>query len=241
MEAMSRRYCWREKRYLLAMSWGSVLAARVAQKKVAPVDGVLVYGQVLCRLMQTEGSVWAVLQSKAPRRVKEHVREMVEAQDFSAKNNMKMSRYVRKYTEGYTNRREPKAPMGEMIKGILTSPDYRFHDFLAIVINGYMKNTSLIDELARIDLREALAGVRIPYRILQGDTDVVTDTDLMKQFSKIPYDSLSHTEFLPIYKITYRIGKRIFHTGSGTGRSIGYILSILFLWQPFSILLSLDV
>lgn len=170
------------KRYLFAMSWGSVLAAKVIQKKVAQVDGVLAYGQVLSHLMQTEGTIQAILQSNAPRKVKEDVRNIMESQDFSSKNSMKMSRYVRKYTEGYTNRREPKAPVGGMIKGILTSPDYRFRDFMAIVVNGYMKNQSLIDELAHIDLQKDLAGVSVPYRILQGDTDVVTDTGLIKQF-----------------------------------------------------------
>jgi len=64
--------------------------------------------------------------------------------------SMKMSGYVRKYTNGYFNPNELKAPLGEMIKGLMFSPDYRFKDFLAIVKNGYAKNHSIMDEIEKL-------------------------------------------------------------------------------------------
>jgi ESS family glutamate:Na+ symporter len=64
----------------------------------------------------------------------------------------------------------------------MTSPDYKFKDFKAIVMNGYMKNTSLITELSELDLRESLKSVSVPYHIIQGETDIVTCTSSIVSF-----------------------------------------------------------
>lgn len=77
---------------------------------------------------------------------------------------------------GYSNPNEPKAEIGKMILGIMTSPDYRFRDFKAITMNGYTKNTSLMQGLQKLDLRETLKSVSVPYHIIQGETDIVTST-----------------------------------------------------------------
>lgn len=71
--------------------------------------------------------------------------------------------------------------MGSIIKGLLTSPDYRFKDFKAMMINGYQKNRSLWNEILRIDLSDILKKVQIPYVILQGDTDIVASTSTVKE------------------------------------------------------------
>ena len=67
-----------------------------------------------------------------------------------------------------------------MIKGLWKSPDYKMKDFKAIMINGYRKNTSLWKEIVQINLTEPLRNVKIPYIILQGDTDIVASTRLVK-------------------------------------------------------------
>ncbi len=54
-------------------------------------------------------------------------------------------------------------------------------DFKAIMVNGYMKNTSLWKEIIQIDLTEQLRNVKVPYIILQGDTDIVASTKLVKE------------------------------------------------------------
>ena len=66
--------------------------------------------------------------------------------------------------------------MSLMIKGLITSPDYKFKDFKAVVINGYKGNSSIWNELLKIDLSDTLSHVTIPYTILQGDTDIVAST-----------------------------------------------------------------
>ena len=91
-----------------------------------------------------------------------------------------ISTLLRKYTNAYQNKIGAKAPMGSIIKGLLTSPDYKFKDFKAIMVNGYMKNNSLWNEILRIDLSEILGSVKIPYILLQGDTDIVASTQTAK-------------------------------------------------------------
>lgn len=78
-----------------------------------------------------------------------------------------------------------KAPLGPIIRGLLTSPDYKLKDFIAIMMNGYMKNSSLWREILRLDLTEALNKIEVPYIILQGDTDIVASTQTVKELVAI--------------------------------------------------------
>jgi pimeloyl-ACP methyl ester carboxylesterase len=64
----------------------------------------------------------------------------------------------------------------------LTSPDYSLKDFKAVLINGYMKNKSLLTEIMDIDLSDVLCKIQVPYLILQGDTDSVTSTKMISAF-----------------------------------------------------------
>ena len=65
---------------------------------------------------------------------------------------------------------------------LLTSPDYKFRDFVAIVKNGYAQNESIMQELSKIDLSQVIANIQKPYVIIQGDTDIVTSTKAVKDF-----------------------------------------------------------
>ena len=168
--------------WLLGMSWGSVLSAMVAQRSPELIDGVITYGQVLYQLMQSQETIDALMKSKAPEKIKAEIKAAVNSKSTDKKTVMKLSAAIKKYTYGYNNPNEPKAEVGKIIRGILTSPDYKFKDFKAIVMNGYMKNTSLITELSELDLRETLKNVSVPYHIIQGETDIVTCTNSIVSF-----------------------------------------------------------
>lgn len=170
--------------WLLGMSWGSVLSAMAAKQVPKMINGVIAYGQVLDKLMQSENTVDALMNSKAPQKIKSVIKAAVESKKVDHKTAMKISNSIRKYTYGYNNPNEPKANIGKIILGILSSPDYKFKDFKAIVINGYMNNTSLVTELSTLNLRETLKSVSVPYHILQGETDIVTDTKSIVSFVK---------------------------------------------------------
>ncbi len=170
--------------WLLGMSWGSVLSAMAAKQVPELISGVITYGQVLYQLMQSENTIDTLMNSKAPKKIKAEIKAAVDSKKIDHKTAMKISTAIRKYTYGYNNPNEPKADVGKIILGIMKSPDYKFRDFKAVVINGYMKNTSLITELSALDLRETLKSVAVPYHILQGETDIVTDTSIILSFVK---------------------------------------------------------
>lgn len=176
--------------WLLGMSWGSVLSAMVAERSPELIDGVIAYGQVLFQFMQSQETIDALIKSKAPKKTKAQIKSAADSKSIDKKTAMMLSAAIRKYTYGYNNPNEPRAKVGRIIRGIMTSLDYKFKDFKAIVINGYMKNTSLITELSELDLRKTLKNVSLPYHIIQGETDIVTCTNSIVSFvgeSKNPY------------------------------------------------------
>jgi len=162
--------------YLFGVSWGSILSVKAALRCAQSIDGAFAYGQVSWQLMQSEEMLTAILASAAPGKIRKEIRHILSSKAYTYENMMKISKNVRKYTQGYVNQNEPKAPMGNLLKGLLTGPDYRLRDVLAVMVNGYRKNRSLVSELSAVDLREALSKISVPYHILQGDTDIVTST-----------------------------------------------------------------
>ena len=116
------------------------------------------------------------ISKKKLERIKKVTRDHVTGKDLQL-----ISGSLRKYTDAYQNKSGVKAPMGPIIKGFMTSPDYKMKDFKAIMINGYRKNTSLWNEIMKLDLSGQLSKVEIPYVILQGDTDIVASTETVKE------------------------------------------------------------
>ena len=172
------------KLYLFGMSWGSILALRSAVQVPQLLDGVLTCGQVLTAPMLSDSAFEAVEKSPASESVKQFARQLrSQGKDISIKDMTTLSNIIRKYTDGYNNRAAKPAPVGDIIKGLLSSPDYRFKDFLAVVKNGYMKNESLLREMAAADLSNELAEVTVPYHIFQGETDIVTSTKDVTDFT----------------------------------------------------------
>ncbi len=81
-----------------------------------------------------------------------------------------------------------------MIKGLISSPDYRFKDFIAIVKNGYIKNESLMQEMAAADFSEIFKDIAVPYHIFQGETDIVTATnDVIKLLDGLNNENVTCT------------------------------------------------
>lgn len=161
--------------FLLGMSWGSVLALKCLKKVKANIDAVVIWGQVFRKLFLNEEVYGALehagLSAKKIRRI-----QAITPDHFTDKDMQFLAKSVGKYTDGYFNKKGEQTPMGSIIKGLLTSPDYRWIDFRAMVINGTATSTRLWPELLKMDLTEELLGVGVPYFILQGDTDIVTST-----------------------------------------------------------------
>ncbi len=166
------------KIYLFGMSWGSILALNSAVQAPELINGVVTCGQVVTAPMLSDNAFEAVEKSSAPVKDKNFARDLRSRRgNPSLKEMTAFSKIIRKYTDGYNNKASKPAPMGDIIKGLLSSPDYRFKDFIAIIKNGYAKNESLLREMASADLSGLFKEITIPYLIFQGETDIVTDTE----------------------------------------------------------------
>ena len=166
---------------LFGMSWGSVLALKALQKSRQNVDAVVTWGQILKKLFIND-EVYGALEKAGISKKKMNRIRSITPDNFSDKDIQFLSGSIRKYTDGYMNKNGKQAPMSMMIRGLMTSPDYKFKDFKAIMINGTSTNTCLWQELLKLDLTDELSHVNVPYYILQGDTDIVTSTsDIVKE------------------------------------------------------------
>jgi pimeloyl-ACP methyl ester carboxylesterase len=169
---------------LFGVSWGSVLAAKTAERLPEMIHRVITYGQVLKQLTFNEEVYQALDNSNMPVKQRQQL-EWIKNKDKHNISEMKsVMKWVQKYTEGYQSKSGGKTPIGSILFGLLTSPDYSFKDVKAIVINGYRKNNSLMEEMLKIDLTETFRHIRVPYLIIQGDTDIVTSTKAITELMK---------------------------------------------------------
>lgn len=172
------------KMMIFSTSWGSILSTKLLERNPHAVDAVIACGQIVKNVFICDEVKNALCQSGIPKKKLERINN-VTVENFSGKDLKLISDSLRKYTDAYQNKIGAKAPMMPIVKGLITSPDYKMKDFKAIMINGYMKNTSLWKEILRLNLTEQLKKVEIPYIILQGDTDIVASTQTVKEMVSI--------------------------------------------------------
>ena len=168
------------KTIIFSTSWGSILSAKLLEKNPYIVDSVVASGQIIKDVFICDEVRDTLAKTTIPVKKLERIKS-ITIDNFKGKDLQLISSALRKYTNAYQNKIGEKAPMGTIIKGLLTSPDYKMKDFIAIMVNGYMKNTSLWKEIIQIDLTEQLRNVKVPYMVLQGDTDIVASTKLVKE------------------------------------------------------------
>lgn len=172
------------KMMIFSTSWGSILSTKLLERNPHAVDAVIACGQIVKNVFICDEVKNALCQSGIPKKKLERINN-VTVENFSGKDLKLISDSLRKYTDAYQNKIGAKAPMMPIVKGLITSPDYKMKDFTAIMVNGYMKNTSLWKEILRLNLTEQLKKVEIPYIILQGDTDIVASTQTVKEMVSI--------------------------------------------------------
>lgn len=167
------------KLFIFSTSWGSVLSAYAAELKLNEIDGVVVSGQIVKNLFFNDEVIKTLENSNIPTKKLNRLKE-TDSENATSKELSLMSFCLNKYTDAYNNKKGKKSPIFSIIKGLLTSPDYKFKDFKAIMVNGYKGNNSIWNELLKIDLTEKISNVKIPYIIVQGDTDIVASTQTVK-------------------------------------------------------------
>ena len=165
---------------IFSMSWGSILSAKLLERNPHVVDAVISCGQIVKNVFICDEVKNTLSQTKIPKKKMERINNLT-VDNFSGKDLQLISTSLSKYTDASQNKNGKKAPMGKIIKGLMTSPDYKMKDFKAIMVNGYVNNTTLWKEILRLDLTEQLKKVEIPYIILQGDTDIIASTQTVKE------------------------------------------------------------
>lgn len=169
---------------IFATSWGSILSVKLLEKSPRIVDAVIAFGQIIKNVFLCDEVRKCLEQTGISEKKMDRIRS-VTVDNYTGKDLQLISSSLRKYTDAYENKAGKKAPLGPIIRGLLTSPDYKLKDFIAIMMNGYMKNSSLWREILRLDLTEALNKIEVPYIILQGDTDIVASTQTVKELVAI--------------------------------------------------------
>ncbi|MCI1831355.1 MAG: alpha/beta hydrolase [Bifidobacterium sp.] len=173
-----------------ALSWGSILSARIAARRPDLIDGVVAYGQVVRDVESSDALFSALLSGRAPHTVKRRVEGMRDVHSRTVADMRVMSYYAARYTTAYYHPRGSGFDFVSTVLGMLSSPDYRMRDVLAIMRNGYDSNSSLLKEMMTIDLSEDLRHVGVPYAVLQGEGDLVTDTGLMRDLARACHNPL---------------------------------------------------
>lgn len=168
---------------LFGVSWGSILALKTVTNFSVPVNRCVTYGQILNEVTFNEEVYCALEAAPMTERQKKELARIRQQASHNIKEGRTIMRWIHKYTEGYQCKSGEKTPLGPLLWNIFRSPDYRIKDFMALFINGYARNTSLLRELFHIDLSEELEKVSIPYTILQGSTDIVASTAKIKDFT----------------------------------------------------------
>lgn len=187
---------------IFSTSWGSVLSVEVASSKADALDGVVVCGQIIKDIFFNDEVIGTLEKSAIPERKFEIIKG-ADPKNATPNELKTVNACLTKYTDAYNNKNGEKAPMGTMIMGLMTSPDYSFKDFKAVVDNGYKGNNSIWDELLKSDFTEKLCSVRVPYHILQGDTDIVASTAVVKSVvdasenEKLRYTIVKNTGHFP--------------------------------------------
>lgn len=166
---------------LFGVSWGSLLAAKAAEKAPELIGGVLIYSQIVKGLAFNEEVYTALKNSNMPNKQKLRLESIFKEKEHSKKDQRAVAMWIYKYTDGYSAKKGGKMPIGDILKGILTSPDYSLKNFKSAVINGAMKNESLYNELMNIDLTKTLENIAVPYYIIQGSCDIVASTKTVSE------------------------------------------------------------
>lgn len=161
---------------LFSTSWGSILSAKLLERKDNIVDGVVVWGQIVKNVFYNEEVYNELSKSNIPKGNLDKIRS-ADVNHINEQDLKLISNCLRKYTNAYQNKNGKSAPMGGIIKGLITSPDYKLKDFIAIMVNGCAGNCSLWQEILNIDLSDVISKIDIPYIMIQGDTDIVASTN----------------------------------------------------------------
>lgn len=167
---------------LFGVSWGSLLAARAAAEMPDIVKRVMVYGHIRRDLFFSDEVINQIDKAKLSHREKQQYQRIKSRSVHDDEDITNMYDLIKKHTDGFCSKSGGKSPLGSLMWGMLTSPDYRLRDFKAAIIsNGTKRNQVIARQLIDVDLSDLIKQINIPYYIIQGSEDIVTSTRLIEE------------------------------------------------------------
>lgn len=168
---------------LFGVSWGSMLATRLADEIPELIDEVVVYGQISKDLFMNDEVFTALQAAKLSKKDREALQAIMAKESYADADVEKVARWLMRYTEAYFAKGSGVMDYMDLVLGAFISPDYRFADAKALFKNGYGKDTEhLVHDLVAMDLTPILDRITVPYTILQGEKDLVTSTQAIRQY-----------------------------------------------------------
>lgn len=167
---------------VLGISWGSLLAAKAADRLPNEVDMVVTYGQITDYTMSNQYLFDALETSNMSETEKDRMEEIRHKKEYTYSEIALVSGWLLQYTDSYWV--NLKLPDLHFIVGMLSSPDLAYADKKAFLFNGHRENSILMKEVVTQDLRPILNRTNIPYHIYQGERDLVTPTGAVEDYMK---------------------------------------------------------
>ncbi len=172
---------------LFGYSWGSFLACRVANELPELITRVTTAGQITHGLFANEEVFNALDKAPLSNEEKEQLNTIKNKGSYEGSDIDFIASLLQKYTEGYMAKGN-KLSLEGVSKGgfyffaLITSPNYSLQDIKAMIKNGFYGNDEFSSYLPKMDLRDELDKIQVPYRIFQGDKDLVTSTILLQAY-----------------------------------------------------------
>lgn len=165
---------------LLGISWGSYLTAEATLEVPELIDEVIVYGQILSDLFINDEVFSELLNNdKVTEEDKAALRLTEQKESYSIEDMNLVVDLIFSHTDGYIT---GIPPVGDMIVDFITSMDYTWGDRMAVLSNDISGNDAFVEPLLSLDLHDTLENIQVPYRIVQGEKDLVTSTSKMIMF-----------------------------------------------------------
>ena len=109
------------------ISWGSILSTKLLERNSHAVDAVIACGQIVKNVFICDEVKNTLCKSSITKKKLDRINN-ITVENFTGKDLQLISASLRKYTNAYQNKIGEKASMGPIIKGLLTSPDYKMKD-----------------------------------------------------------------------------------------------------------------
>lgn len=109
------------------ISWGSILSTKLLERNSHAVDAVIACGQIVKNVFICDEVKNTLCKSGITKKKLDRINN-ITVENFTGKDLQLISASLRKYTNAYQNKIGEKASMGPIIKGLLTSPDYKMKD-----------------------------------------------------------------------------------------------------------------